>query len=96
MDVTAGGAEVELDCAHGRVGEPIVAGADGRFAVPGWYVREHGGPVREGQEERRPARYEGRVEGQRLSLTIAVEGDGETLGPFELVHGRTPRLTKCL
>ena len=57
-------------------------------------TKEHGGPVREGEEDARPARYSGRVQGQAMTLTISVAG--ETLGPFELERGRTPRLTKCL
>jgi hypothetical protein len=50
--------------------------------------------VREGEEEGRPAVYEGRVEGGKLTLAIKV-GDVE-VGTFELVHGRGARLTKFL
>lgn len=96
LEVSAGGATLELDCAHGAVEGPVRLDSEGRFDVGGTYVQERGGPVREGGEDARPARYSGRVEGKTMTLTIAVGDGGETLGPFELVHGRSARLTKCL
>jgi hypothetical protein len=94
LEVTSSGGTVEFDCAHGTITEPIALDDDGRFDAAGTYVREHGGPVREGEEDARPARYGGRVQGQTMTLTITVAG--ESVGPFELERGRTPRITKCL
>jgi hypothetical protein len=96
LEVAAGGSTVELDCAHGAVQEAIRLDGDGRFDVGGTFVREQGGPVREGQEDARPARYSGSVDGKTMTLTIALGDGGDTLGPFELMHGRSTRLTKCL
>jgi hypothetical protein len=95
MTVGPQGATIELDCAHGAITEPIVVGRNGRFRVSGTYSPEHGGPVREEDETGRPAVYTGRLEGESLRLGIAYEG-GEDVGTFELVHGRTGRITKCL
>lgn len=95
MTVDSKGATFEMDCAHGAVAKPVVVGQDGRFRVSGTYFPEHAGPVREIDEKGRPAVYTGRLEGETLSLEIAYEG-GETVGTFELVHGRASRLTKCL
>lgn len=95
--MSADGAAVELDCAHGRVEGKIRLDTDGRFDIAGTYVRERGGPVREQEEDSSlPAHYKGSVEGSTLTLTITLAESGETLGPFELTRGRTPRLTKCL
>ncbi len=89
------GARVELDCAHGTVDHALQADSDGRFDAAGTYVREHGGPIRQGEpEDSSPARFTGHVDGRTLKLTIAVEG-GDTLGPFTLVLGKAPRLMKC-
>ena len=96
LEVTADGATLELDCAHGAVEGAIRLDSEGRFDAGGIFVQERGGPVREGGEDARPARYTGSVEGKTMTLTIAVGDGGETLGPFELVHGRSARLTKCL
>jgi len=95
MTVGPQGATLELDCAHGTIAEPIRVGRDGRFKISGTYAPEHGGPTREGEETGRPAVYTGRLDGQTLSLAIAFEG-GEEIGTFELVHGRSGRITKCL
>ena len=89
-----GGATVEMDCAHGTLKGPVAVGKDGRFHTAGTYAAEHGGPVREGEEEGRPAVYEGRLAGKSLTLVIKV-GE-EEVGTFELTHGRGARLTKCL
>ena len=92
-----GSAAVELDCAHGSTTEPIVADREGAFRAAGTYVQERPGPVREGQEDAgRPAVYAGKVQGGTMTLTIILTGSGEELGPFELTHGKMPRLTKCM
>src|SRR5689334_19032176 len=70
LTVTAAGADLEFDCAHGRVEESLRLDARGQFSLRGVYVREHGGPVREGEpEDRRPALYLGQLEGSRLGLS---------------------------
>lgn len=94
MTVGPEGAAVEMDCAHGAVDGPIAVGSDGRLRASGTYAAEHGGPVREDEDAGRPAVYEGRVEGEKLTLVIKVAG--EEVGTFELTHGRSGRLMKCL
>jgi hypothetical protein len=85
---------VEYDCAHGGIAGPVQP-LGGRFEVTGVHVREHGGPVREGERpDTVPARYLGQVRGDRLELRVVVAGD--SLGPFELRRGAEPRLFKCL
>jgi hypothetical protein len=98
LDVAEDGtAALELDCAHGATTEPIVPDGGGAFRAAGTYAQERPGPVREGQEDAgRPAVYAGKVEGGKIHLTITLTGSGEELGPFELTHGKTPRLTKCM
>jgi hypothetical protein len=96
LSVTAGGAAVEFDCAHGTLDEPLLLDEQGRFRVKGRYTRERGGPVRKGEEEdTRPASYSGSSDGRTLTLSLTPEG-AETLGPFELERGRPARLVKCL
>ena len=95
LEVGGRGAEVEFDCAHGTT-SALALDASGRFDVAGTFVREHGGPVRHGEEpEQLPARYAGRVEGTEMTLRVVVEGLDETL-TFTLTRGRDPQLHKCL
>ena len=95
LSILEDGAEVEFDCGHGSLDEPPVSEADGAFSVKGRYVAERGGPTLKDEAPRvRPARYEGSVTGDRMTLEVAIEG-GDTLGPFELTRGGRARLVKC-
>jgi hypothetical protein len=95
LTLTDTGGSIEYDCAHGGLRSPVQPDAVGRFAVDGVHVREHGGPVRIGEvPDSLPARYLGRVSGDRMALRVLVGAD--TLGPFELRRGAEPRLFKCL
>jgi hypothetical protein len=95
LTLTDTGGSIEYDCAHGGLGSPVRPDAAGRFAIDGVHVREHGGPVRIGEiPDSLPARYIGRVSGERMTLRVLVGAD--TLGPFELRRGAEPRLFKCL
>lgn len=43
-----------------------------------------------------PARYAGRVDGTRMTLTVTVTDSPEILGTFTVAHGVPGRLLKCL
>lgn len=94
--VTANGAIVEYDCASGTIDQALVA-ADGRFTAVGTHTRGHGGPVREDEiPDKHPARYDGQVDEGTMVLEVTLIDSGEKLGRYSLVHGRSPRVFKCL
>ena len=95
MTIGPQGATLELDCANGTIEGPIAVGRDGRFRASGTYAVERGGPVREGEEMGRPAMYEGRVEGRKLTLVISLAEGKEEIGTWELTQGRHGRIMKC-
>lgn len=84
----------EFDCAHGRVEDALVVDARGRFSAEGVYFRE-GGPLPFEGRQPIPARYEGTVEGDRMTLFVLLEGS-EPIGPRRLRRGAEPFLRKCL
>ena len=99
LEVTAEAGRIEYDCAHGDLGEPLVVDRSGRFDVTGTHTPEHGGPAREDEKlVSHPARYVGRVDGDRMTLTVTVTvtNTAETLGTFALTRGAAGRLLKCL
>jgi hypothetical protein len=97
LEVSADGGRIEYDCAHGNLGEPLALDRSGRFDVNGTHTPEHGGPMREDEKaESRPARYAGRVDGGRMTLTVTLTDTGESLGTFALTQGVAGRLLKCL
>ena len=97
MEVTGSGATLEFDCANGSISEAIVLDGSGKFAVKGFFATEHPGPIREGEDTSgQPATYTGSVDGQTLTLTIALTGTGKTIGTFTLTSGKVGRIRKCL
>ena len=97
LEVTDRGAQADFGCAHGSIDEPMTLDSDGRFDAKGTYAPEGHGPQREDQSgQGRPARYAGRVQGSTMTVTISLIESGETVGPFTLTHGKTPKITKCL
>ncbi len=88
---------LEFDCANGLILGPLSVDGDGSFAWEGLYVREHGGPIREGElPEVHEAVYSGRVAGPKMQLTVRLSETGDDIGPFNLAEGGRGRVFKCL
>jgi hypothetical protein len=97
LQVRENSASIEFDCAHGTIDQQLSTDAGGHFDVTGVYVREHGGPARQGEEpDTHPARYIGRTSGKRMTMTVTLTDSNRTIGTFELELGREPMVTKCL
>jgi len=95
--VSTTSASLEFDCAHGTVEEAPLLDSEGQFSLHGVYVREHGGPMREGEsEDRHPALYSGQLQGSRVTLSIRLTDDDTQIGPYTAQLGEQPRLFKCL
>ena len=95
LSLSASGGRVQYDCAHGTLDAPVVADANGVFSVPGQHVREHGGPVRVGEQPgSQPALYRGTVSGDRMQLHV-TSGAAE-IGTYLLQRGVDARLFRCL
>lgn len=89
-------AHVHIACTKGDFAAPIALDGEGRFSVPGNYVlRAY--PVQIGPSL--PAQFAGVVEGNRLTLTVAVNDTVEkklvALGPVTVVFNREPRMQVC-
>ena len=94
---TDSGAAIKYDCAHGRITEAVLPDVFGAFVARGVHVREHGGPIREGEiPDQHPARYAGRIEGNTMTLTVTLTDSATTLGTFTLVRGAAGQVFKCL
>ena len=68
----------------------------GRFDLPGTFVRERGGPVRSDETaSSEPVRYSGRIDGDKMTLTITLADSDQKLDEFSLTRGSDGRLWKC-
>ncbi len=95
--VREAGADLEFDCATGRIEEPMTFSADGTFDVDGTFTPGMGGPVREDDPPiPEAARYMGVLRGARLTLSAILVADGTTIGPYQLRRGEEPLLRRCL
>lgn|SRR2546422_3599284 len=97
MTVASAGVHFEFDCAHGSVGTTLVLDARGQFSATGAFVREHGGPIRQGEEsDSHPASYAGRVAANTMMLTVRLTDLAETIGTFTITYESPGRVVKCL
>lgn len=88
---------VELDCAHGDIPALPTMNRQRQFDLAGTYVREHGGPIRQGEiPESHPAIYSGTVTSTTMTLTIRLSDTNQSIGTFTLVSGSLGRVLKCL
>ena len=95
---TDSGATLEYDCATGRISGVVRPDGGGRFSSVGLHFPGHGGPgiIPPDPPESRPARYDGTVRGDRMTITVTLTDTGEVLGTFTLMHGASPHVFKCL
>jgi hypothetical protein len=97
MEVTEEGAQIEYDCAHGTISEPLKVDSNGKFSAKGLHFRERGGPQRVGSEERgQPVVYSGTTNGKKATFTVTNSATEEVIGTFTLSHGKAGRVFKCL
>jgi hypothetical protein len=96
LESTEAGATIDYDCAHGTITEKIVLDGKGKFRVKGLHVKEHGGPVRQGEDTTgQTAVYTGTCDGKTLTLTITLVDTGEVVGTYTLTHRKMGRVIKC-
>ena len=89
-------ATIEYDCAHGQIDGPLVVDSRGRFSLKGTHSPEHPGPVRDNEQSTgQPARYTGWTDGKKMTLTVTLAGQKETIGTFNLALGGGGRIFKC-
>ncbi len=97
MEVTDEGAQIEYDCAHGTISEPLRSDSQGKFSAKGSHVRERGGPQRLGGEEKgEPVIYSGTTDGKTATVTVTSSVNDEVIGTFNLALGKPSRIVKCL
>ncbi len=97
LEITDAGANLTFDCAHGGITEEMTPDKNGKFAADGFFVRERGGPTRQGEDAKSsPATYAGSVNGDILTLRITLTQTKEQVGTFNLTHGKPGRIRRCL
>jgi hypothetical protein len=95
LEISDDKSSLEFDCANGSISEPILLDNEGHFEVPGLYVREGPGPVRQEGNKQSRAIYAGVVKDDTMTLSIRMDGSSDELLKVTLTRGKQGRLRKC-
>ncbi|MDB5824167.1 MAG: hypothetical protein JWR21_2871 [Herminiimonas sp.] len=97
LTISDSGASLAYDCAHGTIDGQIRLDQTGRFSVNGIHVIGQPGPTTPGATiNSHPARYDGQVQQDSLSLTVTLTDTGQNVGTFLLTRNGTAQVFACL
>ena len=97
MIATDSAASLEFDCALGTIPGPIRTDVKGAFSVTGLFFPGFGGPLpMPSDAESHPARYDGVVRGDKMTLTVTLTDSNTSLGTYTLLRGGSPYVVKCV
>ncbi|MFN8579607.1 MAG: hypothetical protein U0163_01320 [Gemmatimonadaceae bacterium] len=96
LELTATGGTISHGCAGGSLAEPLVPDNSGRVHATGEEVAGMGAPPPPGYIPPRYAvRYDGRVDGNRLTLTVTPIDNPSLAAKYTAVRGRAPQIYYC-
>lgn len=90
--VVDGGAEIEFECARGRIDKAVAVDRNGDFDMAGTLTPDGPGPARD-EGAGSAARYQGHVKG--TTMTLVVWNGDKKVGSYELTRDREVVLRKC-
>jgi hypothetical protein len=94
--VAENGATIEYDCASGEITQKLMIDERGGFRVDGVYTRRYPGALRvKFLPKPQPARYEGKISGNKMTLRVTLTETGKALEEVVLERGKSARLHKC-
>ena len=97
MVVEKGSVSVEFDCASATISSRMKTARDGKFAVNGLITRDRPGPVRlDAMPKAEKVRFEGKVTGKQMTMTVKFVDSGEVIGKYTLEQDKPARLRRCL
>ena len=96
LSLTAAGGKMDFDCASATIEAPIRLDPAGKFSAPGRHEAFAGGPtLADAPPPMTAARFEGRVEGDTMHLTIHRKGETATQ-EYTLQRGRRVKIIRCV
>jgi len=81
LEATDKSADVEFDCAHGRIPQPLTLDKNGSFDWSGTFTGEHSGPARNDENSNATSvRYTGHADGKTMFLKFPATARHSGLG----------------
>ncbi len=97
MVVEKSSATIEFDCADATISSRMKTDKSGKFTVTGLLTRAGPGPIRLGVTPKaQQVRFEGKVTGKMMTMTVKFVESGEVIGKYILEQGKPARLRRCL
>jgi len=88
--------EIEYDCANGKIEQRLMMNEQGSFSADRIYIRRYPGALRLNLPPKpQPARYEGAISGNTMTLKVTLTEINEILEEAVLERKKTPRIHKC-
>jgi hypothetical protein len=97
-DLTASGGTLDLSCGFGELNAPLVPDINGRVSAVGYTIRVGGVPFPPGSVAPHvTVQISGQVNGDHLTLFVAVLGMAYVLGPprYDVVRGAAGNVLRC-
>ena len=97
LAIKKGTATIEFDCAEAQITEKLIVDKKGNFSAGGNYLRRAPGPIRvKSPIKSEPAKFEGKISGAEMSLTIILTKNKEVIGNYVLQRGKMAKIRRCL
>lgn len=96
LEISEDGANVEYDCATGKIVGKIKLDKNNSFSILGTYLEEKGGPIRPDDSTKAiTVRFSGQIKGKKMNLVVRRNDTKKLIGKFILYYNREPYLVKC-
>ncbi|MFC2139827.1 hypothetical protein ACFLR4_04115 [Bacteroidota bacterium] len=96
LEATIDSITIIYDCAVGKIYEPIIPEGEDEFTLLGTHTFETGGPVIEGaRPDIHPAKFEGNVASDVMTLTVSLTDTTFVIGTFTLQYNNEGNVYRC-
>lgn len=96
LNVEEKGVIIQYECADGQIEQSLMMNEQGNFEAAGIHSPQRPGPIRvDAKLASQPARYEGKISGDTMTLKVTLTETKEVVGEYTLERGKTPRMTRC-
>jgi hypothetical protein len=96
LTIDENGASIDYDCANAEIDAKFAIAESGEFSFPGSYTRNAPGPLRiDRLPQSRPARFEGKIAGDKLYLRVILTDTDEKLEEVILERDTVGRIRRC-
>jgi hypothetical protein len=96
LTINETGAVIEYDCADAEITGKFMINENGEFSLPGTFTMQTGGAASLNEPPKtRPARFEGKISDDNLTLKVTLTDNSEKLEEVILKRGTQGKIRRC-